>query len=472
MSGPSPLDALREYGLAWSPPGRDNGQAGHARPAATDDQYYGAPPPEAGAVGPTEPIARAAPDAPAWPEPPDRLAYHGPLGEVALAIAPDTEADPVGVLATLLAMFGAACGGERTLYQGSLQRPALYVLLVGDTGFRGRKGTALDVARAFFRLAYPELDALWLVGVASGEAIAGHLVRRQAESEARVLIVEPEFGRLLTIMNREGSTLSPILRNAWDGVPLGHARARDEALVTRHHVGLLGHVTPVEVRAKLTDVDAANGFANRLLFLAVRRSHLIPFPCAPDEIVQPWVEAVHRAIVEARAPGELAFDAAARERWEWFYAQLAATPRLGLAGAVTGRHEAQVARLSLVYALADRSATIGPAHLEAAIALADYGRRSAVWALGDSTGNRHADVLRRMLADGPLDWEGAKRALGLRYAADVAEAVAVLVDAGLAEVVSLPRPGGGRPQRIIRANPANPANRAGGARAEERESAT
>ena len=51
-----------------------------------------------------------------------------------------------------------------------------------------------------------------------------------------VLLVEPEFGRLLTIMNREGSTLSAVLRNAWDGVPLGHARARDESLVARHHV--------------------------------------------------------------------------------------------------------------------------------------------------------------------------------------------------------------------------------------------
>ena len=161
-------------------------------------------------------------------------------------------------------MFGSACGEGHSLYQGSSQRSNLSILLVGETGFRGRKGTALDVARSVFRLSYPELDKLWLVGVASGEAITGHLSRH--EDEERVLIVEPEFGRLLTIMNREGSTLSAVLRNAWDGVPLGHARARDESLIARHHVTLLGHVTPVELRAKLADADAANGFANRLLF--------------------------------------------------------------------------------------------------------------------------------------------------------------------------------------------------------------
>ena len=116
-------------------------------------------------------------------------------------------------------------------------------------------------------------------------------------------------------------------------------------------------------------------------------------PRCPPELAPEhrYIESLHRAIVEAQAPaigtisGEMAFADAARDRWEDFYVELAMTPRLGLAGAVTGRHEAQVARLALVYALADRSAVVGRVHLEAAIALADYARRSATWALGDST---------------------------------------------------------------------------------------
>jgi hypothetical protein len=401
-----------------------------------------------------------------WPEPLHPAAFHGVLGEVALTVAPYTEADVAGVLGTMLVMFGAACGSGRSLYQGSRQATNLSVLLVGETGMRGRKGTALDVGRAVFRLAYPTLEKLWMVGVASGEAISGHYHRRQEadDTEERVLLVEPEFGRVLTIMSREGSTLSAVLRNAWDGVPLGHARARDERLVTRHHVSVLGHITPVELRSKLTEVDAANGFANRLLILAVRRSRLVPFPTSPDDLVRPFVEPLHRAIVEARTPAELTFDDEARDRWEGFYADLAATPRLGLAGAVTARHEAQVARLALLYAAADRSPAVGVAHLEAAIAVVDYAARSVRWALGDSTGNRDADVLRSMLEDGPVPWDAAYRELGLRRAADMVATVAVLVDAGLAIVTKEGRDGGGRPRRVIRPNGANGANSAGGAR--------
>jgi hypothetical protein len=221
------------------------------------------------------------------------------------------------------------------------------------------------------------------------------------------------------------------------------------------------------LRAKLTDTDTANGFANRLIFLAVRRAQLVPFPTAPDNHVRKFVEPLHRAIVEARIPGEMLFDMPARDRWGEFYAELGRTPRYGLAGAVTGRHEAQVARLALVYALADRSASVGVAHLDAAIALADYARRSASWALGDSTGNRHADVLRRMLADGDLAWDEAKRALGLRTAADMADAVSTLIDAGLAELVAVPPPTGGRVRRVLRAKGAKGAKGVGGARTKE-----
>ena len=163
-------------------------------------------------------------------------------------------------------------------------------------------------------------------------------------------------------------------------------------------------------------------------------------------------------------PAELTFDAAARDRWEAFYGELALTPRLGLAGAVTGRHEAQVARLALVYALADRSGVVREEHLNAAIAFAEYARRSAVWALGDSTGNRHADALREMLADGELAWKDARQSLGLRTAADMAQVVAVLVDAGLAELVEVPAERAGRPRRVIRPKRAKGAKGAGAAR--------
>ncbi len=408
----------------------------------------------------------------AWPDPPAAVAYHGLLGDIVRAVEPYTEADPVALLGTLIAMFGSACGGARSSYQGSKQRTNVTIVLVGETS-HGRKGTSLSVGHSVFKLAYPEFDGLWLPGVASGEALSGHLARAASAAistggvpETRVFLAETEYGRLLTVTNREGSTLSPILRNGWDGVPLGFARARDEAIVTDHHITVLGHITPVELRAKLSNVDAANGFVNRGLYFAVRRARLVPFPESPDALVAPFVAPLRRAILEAQVPAEMAFDEAARDRWEDFYIEFAMTPRLGLAGAVTGRHEAHVARLALIYAVADRSPVIGAVHLEAAIALAEYAARSAIWALGDSTGNRHADALLRMLGDEEIPWMDAKHALGLRTAAEMAEVVGVLTAAGLVDVVSIPRQGGGRPRQVIRAKGAKGAKDQGGARPE------
>ena len=149
-------------------------------------------------------------------------------------------------------------------------------------------------------------------------------------------------------MSRDGSTLSAVLRNAWDDVPLGHSRSRDEAQVRRHHLGLLGHITPPELRERLTTSDAANGFANRILWLAVRRTKLVPRPTSPADVISSGTIArLSRAIETAQHPVPMAFDDDAVRRWDWFYAEMAASTRFGLAGAVTARHEAQVARLSL-----------------------------------------------------------------------------------------------------------------------------
>jgi hypothetical protein len=56
----------------------------------------------------------------------------------------------------------------------------------------------------------------------------------------------------------------------------------------------------------------------------------------------------------------------------------------GLLGAVTSRAEAQVMRLSLLYALLDGKNVIGEDHLTAALALWDYCARSARFIFGDA----------------------------------------------------------------------------------------
>lgn len=383
-----------------------------------------------------------------WPEPPDEAAYHGVLGEIVAAVVPKTEADPVAILGSLLASVGACMGHHRFIYQGAAQAANLFVALVGDSS-TGRKGTAASIAREVMSAAYPEWERLIVAGLGSGEGLIGHL-KRVEETEHRALVMESEFGRLLTVMGREGSTLSPVVRDAWDGVPMGRFLAREQSLVTWHHVSISAHVTVVELRQKLTSTDAANGFGNRFLWLAVRRTKLVPFPESPRYLVTPYLDSLNRAIIEAQTLSELKWSPPAADRWETLYSASAARQRVGLLGALMARSEAQIARLALLYALLDRSSCVDLSHLVAAEAVWGYAERSVIHIFGSSTGDRHADALREYLNEGALEWESAKRALGLRSAADLSEAVEVLVGLGLAEVVAAPREGGGRPRRIVR----------------------
>jgi hypothetical protein len=395
-------------------------------------------------------LASPAEPAAGWPEPPDDAVYHGPLGEVVRAVAPHTEADPVGVLGTLLASVGAAMGGLRYIYQGSAQAPNLFVVLVGDSS-TGRKGTAGSIAREVMNRAYPEWASLIVAGLGSGEGLVGRLKAGEKSGEPRALVMESEFGRLLTVMGREGSTLSPMVRDAWDGVPMGRVLAREQSIVHTHHIGVVGHVTPVELRARLSGTDAANGFGNRFIWLGVRRTRLVPFPVSPVERVDPGLfAAVGAAIEDAQAPGEVPWSPQARDAWEDLYLELSMRRRYGLLGAMTARAEAQVVRLALVYALLDRSGAIDVPHLRAARALWDYAERSVSSIFGDSTGDRHADALRAQLADGPLKWEDAKRALGVRSAAELEVAVALLESLGIAERAKVRVPGAKRPATVIR----------------------
>src|SRR5262249_43520346 len=65
----------------------------------------------------------------------------------------------------------------------------------------------------------------------------------------------------------------------------------------------------------------------------------------------------------------------------------------GMSGAVIGRAEAQVMRLSAIYALLDKSKVIRPEHHYAAMALWRYCEQSAIWVFGTSTGDKNADKI-------------------------------------------------------------------------------
>ncbi len=120
------------------------------------------------------------PAEPPWPAPPDAVAYHGVIGEVALAIAAETELDPAAILASLLTNFGVLVGNGWTLQSGSAQTASLYTALVGDTN-DSRKGSTMHASGQVWKRATSGLsEDVLLPGVASGEGLASVLNDRSA----------------------------------------------------------------------------------------------------------------------------------------------------------------------------------------------------------------------------------------------------------------------------------------------------
>jgi hypothetical protein len=99
---------------------------------------------------------------------------------------------------------------------------------------------------------------------------------------------------------------------------------------------------------------------------------------------------VKPAIAFGKNAGLVQRNAAAKALWAEVYPGLS-EGQDGLVGVVTSRAEAQVLRLSLVYALLDCSDEIQPAHLEAALAVWEYCQRTAEWIFSNLSGNSIAD---------------------------------------------------------------------------------
>ena len=221
-------------------------------------------------------------------------------------------------------------------------------------------------------------------------------------TDRRLLALEPEFVSVLRSAGREISTLSPTLRSAWDGRPLQLLTRTAPARSSEAHISLIGHITQHELRHHLTQVELANGLANRFVFCACRRTRLLPEGGDTNPLHGTGLTAVlGAAIKHARSASRLRLDEQARELWRHAYQQLATAQPDGIAGALCARSEAHTIRLALLYALADGQRTIKAEHLQAALALWDYTARSASWALQGATGDPLAEQIHAQLINHP-----------------------------------------------------------------------
>jgi hypothetical protein len=149
-------------------------------------------------------------------------------------------------------------------------------------------------------------------------------------------------------------------------------------------------------------------------------------------------------------------DPEARAAWHAVYPTLS-EERPGLVGTLLARAEAQVLRLSMLYALLDGTDTIRPEHLNAALAVWEYVEASVVYIFGTSVGDPVADTLLTALHDALPEGLSRKQILSETFhgnlrADELDRVLRLLERRKLIRRTSLPPEGGrGRPKEIVTA---------------------
>lgn len=371
---------------------------------------------------------------PTWPSLPPE-ARHGLAGEFLSMVSPHTEADEAALLTSLLAVFGAVVGGRPHAMADGAEHPArIWPLIVGATS-KARKGSsAAQVLRAAAAVDPAFVRDRVLAGFGSGEALVDAVA---GDQDGRLLVLEPEFARILAISKREGSVLSVLLRQAWDGGRLQVRSRAATSVADGAHVVVIGHITQAELLAKMADSDAWGGSLNRFLIVGARRSQLLPSGGnLDDRDVADFGRKVAYVATHARGAGLVRRTPPAERYWAELYEELAADDPGGILGAVVARDAAQVLRLSVTYCLLDGARQIDIPHIQAARAVWDYSRASAALVFGERTGDAIADrILTELQASGAQGLTGtAVRDLFDRHAKrdQLERATALLVEKGLA----------------------------------------
>jgi hypothetical protein len=351
----------------------------------------------------------------------DPCNYYGIAGEVARLASADSEADPMAVYASFLAASAALLGGNAYLSIGDSRHCArVFVALCGASS-RARKGTSEKPVRriirkteeVFSRRTNGPVDLLAIAdgGLSSAEGLI-YAVRDESEQadkkgmplwdgvdDKRLLVVEEELANVFKIAQREGNTLSPLLRRAWDGGMLAPLTKTNRLKSTDPHINILGHVTQFELRRLLSTTDIYNGLANRFLWVSVRRTRKFAFPKPMDDskVLQIAIK-LSDAMKEARVERPVALSNEATEFWATAYHEISKDTS-GVLGSITARAEAHVLRLGLLFCLLDGTGEIGAMHLMAAIEFVHFCNKSVDFIFSSQSDDDEEGDAQRLLVE-------------------------------------------------------------------------
>lgn len=405
-------------------------------------------------------------------------ALSGIAGDFVELATRSSEADPAAVLVTFLVRASAELGPQPVLMVGDTKHYArLFAVIVGETS-KSRKGTsAKPVERLFGDLASgkPEDDDDEILPFArtspgplsSGEGLiyavrdkikkavvdkktkkTSYVTVDEGAKDKRLFVCDQEFASALACMRREGNTLSTTLRCAWDDGNLDPLTKTSKISATGAHICILAHITRAELRKKFSETDAFNGLANRFLWVCAKRNGFIPFPePMNDSELNRLMEKIYLVLLKSSL-FKLNLKSKTVDLFSSIYPELSSA-KDGLAGAVTSRAEAQVLRLSMIYALLDKCKSIDVHHLESALAVWDYCETSSKYIFHRfQIDPMNTKILKALEEHKQLEWMNLYAIFKNNCSkARIDEAVNELIQSGQAAVETIPT--GRRPKRLL-----------------------
>ncbi len=320
------------------------------------------------------------PHAPAYAPPPEAC-FRGWFGEYRDLMAPTTEAPHAFHLGCSLALAGMLMGRRVWTYNAGKHYPNLYVVLVGPTG-RSRKDTAMhsafvDMVDSIPRHSpitgrvYPERFTIE-TGFGSGEGLLERIA-----AKPRLLMQLSEFSSLVLKARREsGTLLIPNVISLWQCPNrMGNVTRGNETIALDPFLSIVAGTTPDTLAADMGDADLASGFANRFLLFGGNGCgpKANPPRAETSECIRLMVSILDTIQGAYPHPIEIPPAAATRGRWqEWYDAEYTATREDDAEAKLAERLASNIQRIALIYAASEGAREIGPAHLDAAIALGEW----------------------------------------------------------------------------------------------------
>lgn len=337
-----------------------------------------------------------------WPSPPGKAAMHGVVGQIIEAIEPHTEADPAAMLMQFLVCFGSVIGRSAYyLLDGSKHFTNLFLVVVGASA-TGRKGTSFNHVKNLFNT----IDPTWThdciaEGLSSGEGLiytvrdpifgltkeGTKVITDLGCEDKRLTALESEFMNTLGVMTRQGNTLSAMIRRAWNGEVLATLTKNNPMKSTDPHISLIGHITKPEYLKGISKTETSNGFVNRFLHCASKRSKSLPMGGKLHTVdFAPITNHLHKAVEFAKTVSQMRMDEQSIELWASSYEHLVGEgKRTGLFAEVTARATGHVIRLAMIYSLLNLSNVIRVHHLQAALECWRYAEDSTKYTFGNMT---------------------------------------------------------------------------------------